>query len=168
MVLLASPAVSQFNKICDEVYDTRDYYNLYFKLEEALIEDRTAIETMRVKFLHSEVVSIFFSIKMCPLFQYCSNCSLNDIVYSSLTLSSSNQKKVQIVDLITFHLSLLHGNLLSTYVFFLPYEALVDTDTVYLEPVSLNLIVDNLADCDLVKCVLGDLLTWVSTIVTDS
>ena len=191
-VLLILP-VANF-ELCNEVDRTFDVERMYFVLEEALIGDEV-LELLRVIFLRSEVSSVHFNVKLdmisptlemistddddktfCSSDQYhwtlCSNCRLDDIVFSTKGVSKylADVKELQTVRLITLYLTLLHGNLMSFSVLLLPSAYKFEYDTVYEVYTKLNLSLDYNSDtfnpsCIVTKCALTELLTWVSEII---
>ena len=182
-VLLVFPTAIRSNDICYEIQDGT-YYDFYLKLEEALIGNTALMERMRVIFLHSEVVSVDFSVNFTAnsiynyddsatfcrssySWQLCRNCSLEDIVFSSQTVDklSSDERKLQIVGLITYYLSFLHGNIMSVYILFLPSNYFLEYDIAFHKYVPMQLSLNSLdynPSCRLTKCALIDLLSWVS------
>ena len=175
----------------DPYFDSR-YTGLYRKLEEALLNNKTLLEDFRAGFISKGDIPIHFWVKLelmngtdvkCSEYPdydptFCPNASSPgspwtfcnppnkylktlDLIFSSQTLSNLQaEEQKQSVDNSISLLSLLHGNLLSLFQIGTDYN-----NDRHRSDVSLTLNIDTL-DCNpsfnLTKCVLSELLSWVS------
>ena len=172
-------------------FDSR-YMELYHKLEEALLNNKTLLEELRAGFISKGDIPIYFWVKLelmngtdvkcgdysdpsfCPNasspgspWTFCnpSNKYLKtlDLIFSSQTLSSLQaEEQKQSVDNSILWLSFLHGNLLSL---FIPFQIWPYGTGWHRSDVLLTLRIDEL-HCNpsfhLTKCVLSELISWVS------
>ena len=157
------------------------YSDLYLKFEEALLRNRTQLERLRAGFLSDDSLSVFFSVEFlvhnvssnptedhtfCPShWQLCDDCSPFGLTYEfrPQALSSLEQEeKEQKIDQLITVLSLMHGSLLSLYAPY--YNEFGDYGNDYSSQFYLQLKMDNLSfnpTCQLTKCVVSNLLSWV-------
>ena len=171
-------------------YFTSRYADLYQKFEESLISNSKLLGKLRTGFISKEDIPIYFRLKLelmngtdikCKDYSdkyttatFCPNTSSPgspwilchntlDMTFSSQTLSSLQaEEKRQSIDYSIQWLSFLHGSLPTMFMMF----DVPDYDHAsYTSDVSLTLRIDKL-DCNpslnLTKCVVSELLSWVS------
>ena len=166
-------------------YFTQPYYNLYLKFEEALIKDHSALEQLRAGFVSTETIPVIFDVNLeavnvanivCGTYNDApALCSFSDLEwhlcspwplrFSFSSQTAQSEWRMKEVDKSITMLSLIHGNMPSIY---LPYYN-VFTNVINYEiadsEFTLNLKMNNLTcnpSYQLTKCVLSELLSWVS------
>ena len=177
------------------------YSHLFSNLEEALINNKTLMNLLRQNFMITENVEIHFSVQLevvngIDLSSSCGSdpstntfspsnssdykwkpCNIPyEMIYSSPYLSKIESDREKFgIDLKIVWLSMLHGNVISTFIFvpgLLPHlwSPVYDgSDYLYDDgietSVPMTLVMDRL-DCNpsiaITQCVLSELLSWVS------
>ena len=167
----------------------QQYSTLFSKLEESLLSNKTLLDHVRPIFMSTESVEIYFNVQLqldvngsnlssCESQQhydfdfdtFCPSnsthnvwelCNIPDQYGNTLDMTYSSQTRSTMPEIT--YLSLLHGSLLAANTPWLWYGYDYDRGSV-----SMNLTLERL-DCNppitLTKCVVSELLSWVSKIV---